>query len=690
MSAAAILLLLVLSGHASADTFGSGDNSFGIEFVTIGDPGNADDTVGSPRPGGSVEYVYRIGEYEISRDMVDKANREGNLGIVLNTMTSVTGGPRSDMAAAGMSWNEGARFVNWLNISEGFLPAYKFATQPGDAGYNANFNNNLLWQADDPGFDATNRFRNRQARYVLPSVDEWHKAAFYDPNVNGGTGGYWNYPTGSDSVPTPVTSGTDVGTAVYNQSLAQGPADITQAGGRSPYGVMAMAGNTQELEETTFDLLNKNVSGGRGVRSGRWNKDASFFSASFRGGASGNTSTPGGSGNMGIRVASIPEPPPLETISLSGPGDMYVQNFDEALGIDGSAVGATFPTAWIQDGHFYANRTTAAFPIGGSLESNSTFNAGAENDSDRALAFGVKDSSDQHFLQLLAAVTEADANSFQLQFDVEAWDSKDGFYVPQIDLWTGLPDDPGEAAFNVKVDMDTGAGFTPLVDLGTVTTGPTLQRVQEGIVDGNADANRISFDSGVISAAIPVGARLRIRWASATEAETRGWVFGLDNVALSLLDSDCEPGDFNCDFVFDVADIDLLTSEIVAETHNSSFDVTGDGVVDDADVTAWLSDAAEHNGFSEAYLAGDSNLDGSVDSIDLNNLALNWRRDDVARWSAGDFTVNGSVGSDDLNELALNWRNSIPMASAAPVPEPSALLLALVGLGLAWRRPRRT
>ena len=86
------------------------------------------------------------------------------------------------------------------------------------------------------------------ARYFLPSVDEWYKAAYYDPT----SGVYYDYPTGSDTAPTAVASGTAAGTAVYNQLLAQGPADITLAGGLSPYGTMGQGGNVSELEETVL------------------------------------------------------------------------------------------------------------------------------------------------------------------------------------------------------------------------------------------------------------------------------------------------------------------------------------------------------------------------------------------------------------------------------------------------------
>ena len=76
-------LLYVPTAHA--DTFGSGDDPFDIDFVTIGNPGNADDITGKPNPAGKVEYAYRIGKFEISKDMIDEAYTEGGLGITKDT-----------------------------------------------------------------------------------------------------------------------------------------------------------------------------------------------------------------------------------------------------------------------------------------------------------------------------------------------------------------------------------------------------------------------------------------------------------------------------------------------------------------------------------------------------------------------------------------------------------------------------
>lgn len=295
------LLICLSYTFARGDTFGSGANTFNIDFVTIGNPGNAADTTGSPNPAGSVAYTYRIGTYEISRDMVTKANTLGNLGLTLNDLTAY-GGNGVNRPANGTSWNEAARFVNWLNTSTGSAPAYKFAIQPGEPGYNT-FQDILLWAPGDPGYNANNLFRNSLAHYFLPSVDEWYKAAFYDPT----NAIYYDNPSGSNTAPTAVAGGTAPGTAVYNQPTPSGPADITLAGGSSPYGTMGQGGNLFEWEETEYDLVNDSSSSQRGVRSGCWFSGFLQLLDSYRDGAEPTYV----SDSIGFRVASIPEPSTL-------------------------------------------------------------------------------------------------------------------------------------------------------------------------------------------------------------------------------------------------------------------------------------------------------------------------------------------------------------------------------------------
>lgn len=293
------LLMPLFAKPCRGDMFGSGVNSFEIDFVTIGSPGNPADTTGDPNPAGSVPYTYRMGKYEISEQMIEKANVLGGLGI-----TKDTRGP--NQPATRVSWFEAAQFVNWLNTSTGSVAAYKFD----------NLGAFQLWEPNDVGYNPDNQFRNTQARYFLPSVDEWYKAAFYDPLVNQ----YFDFPNGSDTAPTAVASGTAPGTAVYDQPFEQGPADIMLAGGPSPFGTVGQAGNVWEWEETEVDLVNNDPQANRGFRGSAWLGGGSgnplSLSSSFR----HYIQLPGNSiGDTGFRVAStaIPEPSALWLLTVA-------------------------------------------------------------------------------------------------------------------------------------------------------------------------------------------------------------------------------------------------------------------------------------------------------------------------------------------------------------------------------------
>ncbi|MBX3425970.1 MAG: SUMF1/EgtB/PvdO family nonheme iron enzyme [Pirellulales bacterium] len=293
----AVLSVLLFPAATCADLFGSGANSFTIDFVTIGAPNNPQDyfiapgDVAAPPGGGSVPYVFRMGTYEVSERMIAAANAEGNLGI-----TQTSRGP--DFPAGGISWLDAVRFVNWLNTSTGNPAAYKL----DPAG------NFQLWAPTDPGYDPTNWFRNTQAKYFLPSHDEWYKAAYFDPLL----GVYYDYPTGSDTAPLRVAGGTAPGTAVYGGSFfAPTPSPIMSAGGPSPFGTFAQGGNIGELIETEIDKVNDSIESARTARGGAYTSGAAELVSYTAIGYGPNFQSP----NLGFRVASrIPEP---STLSLA-------------------------------------------------------------------------------------------------------------------------------------------------------------------------------------------------------------------------------------------------------------------------------------------------------------------------------------------------------------------------------------
>lgn len=275
---------------AHADSFGSGANQFDIEFVDIGNPDNPGDNTSNPIFAGKVGYAYRIGKFEVSEDIINKANIVGSLGISHDNRGA-------NKPATSISWFEAATFINWLNTSTGRMPAYKF-----------NGSTFELWQSGDTGYNPDNPFRNSHATYFLPNTDEWYKAAYYDPN----TGVYYDYPTSSNSVPDGLDFlGDTAFDAVFSQ-LRSGatvggrpPNDVTDVGVLSPYGTAGQGGNVWEWEETEFDLVNDSSLSARGVRGGNW------LSFDFALRSTNRTSlTPifQDGNSVGFRVASIPEP----------------------------------------------------------------------------------------------------------------------------------------------------------------------------------------------------------------------------------------------------------------------------------------------------------------------------------------------------------------------------------------------
>jgi len=276
-----------------------------MDFVTIGNPGNAADTTGSPNPVGRVDYIYYLGKYEISRSMIEKANP--NLGLSFEiTQTSLRhfGGDGPDRPATGISWNEAARFVNWLNTSKGYHPAYNF-----EGAREAMINTDIvLWGENQ--YSGDNRFRHKDAHYFLPSVDEWYKAAYGSPD------GTWSdFPTASNNPPVSVVGGTDAGSAVWGMNWPGSPADIYNAGGASAYGTIGQGGNISEWNESAFDGTNDDPSEPREMRGGSWVNSFEYLDASNR-----QSYGPGleASEFIGFRIAMVPEPSSLSLLALGG------------------------------------------------------------------------------------------------------------------------------------------------------------------------------------------------------------------------------------------------------------------------------------------------------------------------------------------------------------------------------------
>jgi hypothetical protein len=137
--------------------------------------------------------------------------------------------------------------------------------------------------------------------------------------------------------------------------------------------------------------------------------------------------------------------------------------------------------------------------------------------------------------------------------------------------------------------------------------------------------------------------------------------------------------DFDGDSLCGISDMNMITSigDLTAGVSvgpgiDGRYDINGDKVVDVWDMDAWLLEAAARSGFLSAFLRGDANLDGKVDSIDLSVVNAQLFSLD-GRWDHGDFNGDGIVDGSDFNFW--NIHKQITISSLGQrVPEPNGMM----------------
>jgi formylglycine-generating enzyme required for sulfatase activity len=196
-----------------------------------------------------------------------------------------------------VNWYDAARFVNWLNNGKG-------AADTEHGVYTLT------------GLTSVSGGRSPDAKFFLPTEDEWHKAAFYQPASAGGdTDNYWYYATRSNVRPSnvPPPGGANAANFYANptgfaltggQSLIPGFRYLTEVGSyaeaSSYYGTFDQAGNVWEWNETV--IIEENIYANRGLGGGSWLSGAGLP-------ANGQYDGPPDADNLdvGFRVASVPE-----------------------------------------------------------------------------------------------------------------------------------------------------------------------------------------------------------------------------------------------------------------------------------------------------------------------------------------------------------------------------------------------
>ncbi len=320
ITAAACISALLATGSALRA------QSISMSYVTVGNPDNAADSATGDLYG-SVSFTYDIGEYDVTdsqyctflndvdptgANTLDLYSPQGdaeygitfNSGAASGSKYSVING-YGNMPVVDIDYWSTLRFVNWMNNGEGSA-----STETG--AYT------LLGGTPTPSNSASllaNPQPNAGATVFLPNENEWYKAAYYDPQLNAGAGGYYTYATQSDTAPgNTIGSGANEAnyeyyngsqyifsvtqSSSYNSSQNYLTAVGSFTDSSSYYGTYDQSGDVFNWIDTTDD------SDYPVLRGGGWYDGSGGLSSSNRD-FDDPTATDVG---VGFRVASIPEP----------------------------------------------------------------------------------------------------------------------------------------------------------------------------------------------------------------------------------------------------------------------------------------------------------------------------------------------------------------------------------------------
>lgn len=272
---------------------------YGFQWATIGDPGNrlpnaAESQWASQYPYGSVDHAYRLTKTEVTNGqyidfirayLVFNPGVNASMGITGSDI-EIRGGQVRHLNsnpnfAANMSWEYAARFCNWLHNG---------MAMTADAFEQGVYDTSTFYR-DANGVAHHNATPAPGAKFWIPTLDEWIKAAYWDPSKNNGDGGYWMYPNGTNTPLVPgipgVTLGAQTSTGTFFEPLVGSFPNVV-----SPWGLLDMAGGMAEFTSTVDygpqgpgygtggssfltdngDSLRRAFGGGTG-----WNQEAGVF-----------------------------------------------------------------------------------------------------------------------------------------------------------------------------------------------------------------------------------------------------------------------------------------------------------------------------------------------------------------------------------------------------------------------------
>ena len=272
-------------------------------MVTVGNAGNGNDTGGGLI--GAVAYDYQIGTYDVTigqytafLNAVAATDTYSLYNSSMGTIFSIAGISQSGgsgnytysvLGSANrpitfVSWWDSARFSNWMANGQPTGAQTSATTENGAYNVNGAISGNVVAK------NATNPNTGVAPTFYIPTENEWYKAAYYSPTLNGAAGGYYAYATQSNTAP-----GNVVGSAANQANYSAGDIySVTQSGSYSGsqsyltdvgafsgsgsfYGTFDQSGNVWQWND-----LDGAAGSFRGLRGGYWDNSPAFvLSSSF-------------------------------------------------------------------------------------------------------------------------------------------------------------------------------------------------------------------------------------------------------------------------------------------------------------------------------------------------------------------------------------------------------------------------
>ena len=326
-----------------------------IAMATVGNAGNAAD-IGTGY--GARAYVFRIGKYDVTQSQyaaflnaVAATDTYGLYDTRMATDLIIAGISRSGTSGSytyavigtgnqpigHVTWFSAARFANWMHNGQPSGAQGPATTEQGTYTLNGATSGIIL--------------KNAGAQFWIPTGNEWYKAAYYDPTLNSGTGGYWQYPTRSNTPPGNVVgSGTNQANIYVNgtgYSVTQSTAtNLSQnyltdvgsyTGSAGYYGTFDMGGNVFQWND---DVISGTK---RGFRGGSWAGSAAFLLSSYNPGVIPTQ----GNEDYGFRISALESPP--VTAAETVPPSIAVSGSNVSITVKGSVKGRTYQLQMCDD-----------------------------------------------------------------------------------------------------------------------------------------------------------------------------------------------------------------------------------------------------------------------------------------------------------------------------------------------------